>query len=122
MKTTNSQEFQNNEIPHSTLRADIKLTGDLFFSGILHVFGNITGNIISSDESNSYLILEKDSTVDGEIRASNILIRSKVSGNIFAFKRLSLKSTATIQGDIHYNELEMSEGATINGSLSAIKI
>lgn len=122
MKTINSQEFQDNDIPHSILQADIKLTGDLFFSGVLHVFGNITGNIISSDESNSYLILEEDSTVDGEIRASNILIRSKVSGNIFAFKRLSLKSTAIIQGDIHYNELEMSEGATINGSLSAIEI
>jgi len=121
MNTINSQEFQDNNISHSILRADIKLTGDLFFSGVLHIFGNITGNVISSDESNSYLILEEGSIVNGEIRASNILIRSTVSGNIFAFKRLSLKATATIQGDIHYNELEMSEGATINGSLSAIK-
>jgi len=121
MNTINSQEFQDNNISHSILRADIKLTGDLFFSGVLHIFGNITGNIISSNESNSYLILEEGSVVNGEIRASNILVRSTVSGNIFSFKHLSLKATATIQGDIHYNELEMSEGATINGSLSAIE-
>jgi len=121
MNTVNSQEFQDNDTSHSILRADIKLTGDLFFSGVLHIFGNITGNIISSDESNSYLILEEGSTVNGEIRASNILVKSNITGNIFSFKRLSLKSTAVIQGDIHYKELEMSEGSTINGSLSAIK-
>jgi len=87
---------------------------------VLHIFGNVTGNIISSDESNSHLILEKDSEVNGEVRASNILIYSKISGNIFAFNRLNLKSSANIQGDIHYRELEMSEGATINGALSTL--
>ena len=120
MQTTNTQELQDNDIPPSILRADIKLTGDLFFSGTLHIFGNITGNIVSTDKSNSYLVLEENASVDGEIRASNVLIRSKVFGNIFAFNHLSLSSESVVQGDVHYKELEMSEGATINGMLSVM--
>ena len=121
MKITDSLEHLENDSQHSILSADIKLMGDLFFSGTLYVFGSITGNIISTKDPNSYLILEQGSQVGGEIRASNIAISSQVSGNIFAFNRLSLKKTAVIQGDIHYNELEMEEGATINGNLSAIE-
>ncbi len=121
MKITDSLEYLENDSQHSILSADIKLMGDLFFSGTLHVFGSITGNIISTKDPSSYLILEQGSQVSGEIRASNIAIYSQVSGNIFAFNRLSLKKTAVIQGDIHYHELEMEEGATINGNLSAIE-
>ena len=116
-----SLEHQESDYQHSILTADIKLMGDLFFSGTLHIFGSITGNIISTKDPSSYLILEQGCQVNGEIKASNIAIHSKVSGNIFSFNRLSLKSTAIIQGDIHYNELEMEEGATINGKLSAIE-
>jgi cytoskeletal protein CcmA (bactofilin family) len=111
---------QEDTLPPSILRADTKLTGDLFFSGRLHVFGSITGNIISNKDADSYLVLEQGSEVSGEIRASNILIHSQISGDIFSYNRLSLKSTAIIQGNIHYKELEMEQGATINGNLSAI--
>jgi cytoskeletal protein CcmA (bactofilin family) len=120
MKTTDYPEHQADDFQHSILRTDIKLMGDLFFSGTLHVFGSITGNIISTKDPSSYLILEEGSHVSGEIRASNIAVHSQVSGNIFAFTRLTLKATAIIQGNVHYNELEIEEGATINGNLSAI--
>ena len=118
MKTQDPPEYQKDNLQHSILDADTKLMGDLFFSGTLHVFGSVTGNIVSSKDPESYLILERGSKVNGEIKVSNIIIHSKVSGNIFVFKRLSLKNTAIIQGDIQYNELEMDEGATINGRLS----
>jgi cytoskeletal protein CcmA (bactofilin family) len=121
MKTTDSFNSQDDTIHSSILRADTNLTGDLFFSGKLHIFGSVTGNIISNEDSDSYLVLEKGSEISGEIRASYILVRSKVSGDIFCYKRLSLQTTATIQGDVHYKELEMQEGSTINGSLSAIE-
>lgn len=120
MKPTDSPH-QEDDIEYSILRKDTKLTGDLFFSGRLHIFGSVTGNIISTEETDSTLVLEKGSEINGEIRASNILVHTRISGDIFAYKRLSLKPTALIQGDVHYNELEMEQGATINGNLFAIK-
>ena len=120
MKITDSPH-QEDDIEYSILKKDTKLTGDLFFSGCLHVFGSVTGNIISTEAANSTLILEQGSEINGEIRASHIFVHTLISGNIFAYKRLSLKPTALIQGNVHYNELEMEQGATINGNLSAIK-
>jgi cytoskeletal protein CcmA (bactofilin family) len=122
MKMTDSLNYQEDDLQHSILRGDTKLTGDLFFSGKLHVFGSVTGNIISNTNANSYLILEEGSEVNGEIRAGNILVRSQITGNIFSFNRLSLKATAVIQGDVHYNELEMEQGSTINGNLATIEL
>jgi cytoskeletal protein CcmA (bactofilin family) len=121
MKTIDYPDYQEDDLQYSILRSDTKLTGDLFFSGQLHIFGSITGNIISNEDSNSTLILEQGSEVNGEIRASNILIHTRISGDIFAFNRLSLKATAIIQGNVYYKELEMEQGATINGNLSAIE-
>ena len=121
MKKTDSSKYQEDDLQYSILRSDTKLTGDLFFSGRLHVFGSITGNIISNEDADSTLVLEQGSEVSGEIRAGNILIHTRISGDIFAFNRLSLKATAVIQGDVHYKELEMEQGATINGNLSAIE-
>jgi cytoskeletal protein CcmA (bactofilin family) len=120
MKTTDSPH-QEDDIEYSIIRKDTKLMGDLFFSGRLHIFGSVTGNIISTEEADSTLVLEKGSEINGEIRASNILVHTRISGDIFAYKRLSLKSTALIQGNVHYNELEIEQGATINGNLSALK-
>ena len=121
MKKTDSSKYQEDDLQYYILRSDTKLTGDLFFSGRLHVFGSITGNIISNEDADSTLVLEQGSEVSGEIRAGNILIHTRISGDIFAFNRLSLKATAVIQGDVHYKELEMEQGATINGNLSAIE-
>lgn len=120
MNTSDPLNPQEDALSPSILRADTKLTGDLFFSGILHVFGSITGNIISNKEAESYLILEQGSEVSGEIRAGTILVHSHISGDIFSYNRLSLKSTAIIEGNVHYKELEMEQGATINGNLSVI--
>ncbi|HFC92966.1 MAG TPA: polymer-forming cytoskeletal protein [Leucothrix mucor] len=113
-------KVQKDDLQYSILRKDTKLTGDLFFSGRLHVFGSITGNIISTEDADSTLVLEQGSEINGEIRAGNILVHTLISGDIFAYKRLSLKATAIIQGDVHYQELEMEQGATINGNLSAL--
>jgi len=122
MKMTNSPNYLKDDLQHSILKGDIKLTGDLFFSGKLHIFGSITGNIISNANANSYLILEEGSEVNGEIRAANILVRSHITGNIFSFNRLSLKPTAVIQGDVNYNEMEMAQGSIINGNLAVIDL
>jgi cytoskeletal protein CcmA (bactofilin family) len=122
MKMTDSPNYLKDDLQHSILKGDIKLTGDLFFSGKLHIFGSITGNIISNANANSYLILEEGSEVNGEIRAANILVRSHINGNIFSFNHLSLKSTAVIQGNIHYNQMEVNQGSTINGNLATIDV
>lgn len=104
----------------SQLEADIELVGDLSFSGLLQVKGNIYGNIISPADSEATLLIEQGATITGEIRVPYIQIKGKVTGNVFASNRINIKAGSTIIGDVHYNEIELDQGAHLSGHLISI--
>lgn len=105
----------------SQLEPDIELVGDLSFSGLLQVKGNIYGNVIASTDSNATLLIEPGATITGEVRAPYIRIRGKVTGDVFATSRISISASSTIIGDIHYDEIELDEGAQLSGRLISLK-
>ena len=104
----------------SQLEADVELVGDLSFSGLLQVKGNIYGNIISPADSEATLLIEQGASVTGEIRVPYIQIKGKVTGNVFASNRISIKAGSTIIGDVHYGEIELDPGAHLSGHLISI--
>ena len=101
----------------SQLEPDIELVGDLSFSGLLQVKGNIYGNIISPTDSEATLLIEEGATVTGEIRVPYIQIKGKVTGNVFASNRISIRAGSTIIGDVHYAQIELDPGAHLSGHL-----
>ena len=104
----------------STIESDMELLGDLTFSHELHVKGRINGNIVSALDSDGKLVLHEGSVISGEVRAPYIYVEGQVVGNLFASKRLSLGAHSLVQGDVHYSELEMEKGASVNGTLVAL--
>ena len=70
--------------------------------------------------SNAALYVQTGSQINGEIRAPAIVVAGKIHGDLFATRRISLKSTAEVIGNIHYTELQMEEGADINGILTCL--
>ena len=104
----------------SLLEADIEIVGDISFNGELYLQGRVNGNIVAPIESSAVLYVQEQSEGIGEIRAPRLIIAGKVSGDIFASDRISIKSTAEIFGNIHYSELEMEEGASVNGTFMAL--
>ncbi len=101
----------------SLFEADIEIVGDVSFSGELYLQGRVNGNIVAPGESMASLYLQQRSEVIGEIRSPNLVVSGKVSGDIFSTRRLTLKSTAEVVGNIHYSEMLVEEGATVNGTL-----
>lgn len=104
----------------SQLEPDIELVGDLSFSGLLQVKGNIYGNVIAATGTDATLLIEAGASITGEVRASYIRIRGKVTGDVFATSRVSISASSTIIGDIHYDEIELDEGAHISGRLFSL--
>lgn len=88
--------------------------GDVRFHGNMHVEGRIIGDVVSDD---GILRLAAASSVEGDIRAPNVVVNGKVKGNVYSTERLELSAKAEVAGDIHYNLIEMVMGAQINGSL-----
>ena len=90
------------------------ITGDIRFSGTLHVEGRVIGSI---DAENGYITLSETAIVEGNIRVSRILINGTVKGDVVATDHLELATRAIVTGNVYYNLLEMARGAQINGNL-----
>lgn len=104
----------------SQLEPDIELVGDLSFSGLLQVKGNIYGNVIAASDTDATLLIEAGATITGEVRAPYIRIKGKVTGDIFATNRISISASSTIIGDVHYDEIELDQGAQVSGKLISL--
>lgn len=94
-----------------------EITGDLNFSGGLHVDGKVTGNISASNGPESMLSLSQHGVIKGEIRVPHVTINGTVEGDVYAEQRLELGADARITGDVHYNLIEMTVGATVDGKM-----
>lgn len=104
----------------SLLETDIEIVGDISFQGELYLQGKVSGNVVAPTESNAALYLQESSHVTGEIRAPQLVVAGKVSGDIFVSRRVVVKATAEIAGNIHYSEIQVEGGASIDGALMAL--
>ncbi|MGB1311439.1 MAG: bactofilin family protein [Leucothrix sp.] len=98
------------------LNRRLKIAGDVHFSGILHVECTIEGDLISDDDS-STLILSDAGHIKGSVKASNVMVNGRIDGNVLAANKVELYEKSRINGDLHYNLLEMAVGAGVNGKL-----
>ncbi len=94
-----------------------KVTGDIHFTGGLHVDGTIVGNVLADQDEKSALILSEQGTIEGELRVPNIVINGTVKGDVFGSHTVELAPNARVSGTVYYNLLEMAMGAEINGQL-----
>jgi len=91
---------------------DVNINGDLETDGDVQVEGQISGNI-----SCAHLTIGSNGTVNGDIKAQEVVIRGKVKGAIRA-NRVILQQGSHVGGDISYDRMVMEEGAAFNGMCS----
>lgn len=102
---------------HTLISAVTELQGDLTFDGELIVEGRVVGNISAPDDSGAVLRVAESGVIEGEINVPNVVINGTVTGDIYASKHIELAARASINGDVHYQLIEMVMGARVNGSL-----
>ncbi len=104
----------------SLLEQNVEIVGDVAFNGNLYIQGKINGNVSAPTESNAALFVQEGSEIIGEIRTPVVVVSGKVAGDIFAAQRISLRASANVVGNIHYTELQIEEGASVNGILTCM--
>ena len=55
--------------------------------------------------------------IEGNVTVPHVVLNGKVNGNIKSDARVELQGKSRVNGDIHYNAVEMELGATINGTM-----
>ncbi|MES2683088.1 MAG: polymer-forming cytoskeletal protein [Pseudomonadota bacterium] len=93
------------------------ISGDVAFSGGLHVEGRIKGNVSATSDKASTLSVAEAGVIEGNVKVSNVVVNGRIVGEVRAAERLTLGSKARIVGDVHYRVLQMEAGALVNGQL-----
>lgn len=93
------------------------IEGNINFTDGLRVDGSVVGDVRSSEEKNSILVISETASVTGEVHADHVIINGTVKGPVYARRMLELQPKARIEGDVYYTSLEMHQGAIIAGLL-----
>lgn len=91
--------------------------GTVKFTGALTIEGKVTGDVISESDKDSVVRITSDGRVSGEVRSPDVIINGHVKGDVYASGQLVLASDAVVDGNVHYNLIEMEKGAQINGNM-----
>ncbi len=96
---------------------DTEIVGDIKFSGNLDVEGVVRGNVVAQSGKDAVIRVVDKGRVEGQIRAPSVIINGTVQGDVYSTKHLELAAKAKVEGNVHYNQVEMAIGAEVNGSL-----
>ena len=99
------------------LARSVEIVGDIKFGGNLEVEGTVTGNIYAQSETDARVRIMEKGQVNGEISAPKIIINGFVTGDVYSTKHIELAANAVVNGNVHYNVIEMVKGAEVNGNL-----
>lgn len=112
---------KNGNKPSNTIDTLIGVTttikGDVNFTGGLRIDGKVNGNIVADDDTTSTLVLSEHAMVKGDVTVPHMILNGKIKGNVVCSEKIELQPKAEIIGDLHYQVIEMAEGAAINGNL-----
>lgn len=101
----------------SLIARGVVIRGDVLFSGSLHLDGVVEGSIHADAGGDGVLTISETGRVTGRIEVPHASINGGVTGDIDVSERLELAPLARIEGDVHYQVLEMAAGARVNGKM-----
>lgn len=94
-----------------------EISGDVRFLGNMEVEGVVNGNLFALDQDAGTIRVMENGCVQGDVQVPNVVVNGRVEGDVHACKYLELGNNAMVEGNVHYNILEMVRGAQINGKL-----
>jgi cytoskeletal protein CcmA (bactofilin family) len=111
--------FGKKAIPHeigSLIGAGTTVEGDVIFTGGLRVDGIVRGAVRCGEgEKGGVLVISEHGSVEGEVRASHLVVAGRIQGPVHAAELIELQPKARVHGDIQYRALEMHHGAVVEG-------
>lgn len=107
------QDFR--EFHYNVLGAKSKFIGDLTLYGDAIITSEVHGSIEIKEQGK--LVLERESFVKGKIRAIDLEIFGTVEGDIECEGTVSIRSSATVTGNIKSGKLVIYPGAVVETSL-----
>lgn len=98
--------------------AGMCVEGNIAFTGILRVQGNVLGDVACRDDAGGALVVEDSGSITGAIDVPRILVRGRVNGPLHASQSIGVQQGASVLGDAVYREMDIHAGAVVDGLLT----
>ena len=101
----------------SLIGVGTRIEGNIVFKGGLRIDGEVRGNISCENGQQGTLVISERASVEGEVTVGHVVINGTVIGPVCASESLELLASARVTGDVEYHQIEMQQGAVIQGRL-----
>ena len=101
----------------SLIGVGTRIEGNIVFKGGLRIAGEVRGNISCENGQQGTLVISERASVEGEVTVGHVVINGTVIGPVCASESLELLASARVTGDVEYHQIEMQQGAVIQGRL-----
>jgi cytoskeletal protein CcmA (bactofilin family) len=98
----------------SIIGPGMEVVGDCRTDGSIRIEGRVHGEV----HAGKAVVVGKDGTIEGDLRAEDVVIAGEVDGSVVAASRLEVHETARIHGRVIAGSLKLAEGAVLNGEVS----
>tara|TARA_B100000524_G_scaffold318433_1_gene197903 strand:- start:196 stop:588 length:393 start_codon:yes stop_codon:yes gene_type:complete len=111
MFSRDTDKIQRTQTSNSVIGVEMQINGNIKCSGNLVLKGKVKGNI-ECDHIN----ISSEGDLKGNIKSLYSSIGGKFVGDVFA-DTLAIESTASIRGNLYYNNLKAQPGAKLDVQL-----
>ena len=102
----------------TSIGENCSIDGDITFDKTIEIHGKITGTVkIAENCTTAMLVIKKNGIVEGDVYGDEVVIEGEVIGNVTGKKKITIKSSSFVSGNVYYDILDMNGGATVNGNL-----
>ena len=94
------------------------IQGEVSGSENVYVAGEVQGSL---ELLKGNLTVGPEARIRANIQAPSIVVHGRVEGNLYGIKRVDLRRSAVLVGDIHTSRIVIEEGASLKGSVQVQK-
>ena len=116
-RKSNSYHSQNRT--DSMIGASMRIDGNVTFTGVLRIQGDIVGDIACDNDPNGTIVTDSSGKISGSIKSPRIVIRGNLSGPSHVAESIQVQQDGRIVGDLFYKEIEIHKGGIIEGHLTS---
>src|ERR1700676_4127185 len=101
-------------IEQATIGRTLVIKGEISGSEALYIDGRIEGKINLPDNR---VTIGRNSTVQANITAREVVVMGKVNGNIECTDRVDIRSEGSVTGDVSTVRISVEDGAVLKGGI-----
>jgi cytoskeletal protein CcmA (bactofilin family) len=104
---------ERTDMKESIIAAGLSIEGKISGNGHVRVAGKFKGDI----QVDGNLHIDAGARVEGQVRASEVIVSGELVGNIESAKRVELQQGGTITGDVKAGSLTVASGSRMRGAV-----